>query len=259
MKADADSCLYSGLASVAWEKAFGEPGALKTADYLLMAGPIGKYIISGSLHAEQQQVVFRYPDLLGSLWEKSITPEQLDHIEAAFPEGLTEMECVLPAWELNINRHMVLHLVEAVRQNDPCWTWSMFGFEQLWNRLLQWMSQGSHPEATMLNAFTAFNTATAAAPEFMSDSLSDVADEAHGGSATSPFQPIARFDRATYELILPSLLHVSTPIELADGKELTLELANTLITTTGGRSCTSSTCRTLSFALPSRTTSPTRA
>ena len=41
-------------------------------------------------------------------------------IEYIMPQVLTELECQMPAWELDINRHNVLHLTEAVRQNGSC-------------------------------------------------------------------------------------------------------------------------------------------
>ena len=214
--------MHTGLPSVDFSKAFGESGALKTSEYLLLGGPIGKYILSGSMHTVQQRAVFEYLDLLGTLWEKSVSLEKLAQLETDLPRLLTELECHLPAWEMDINRHMMLHLMECVRQNGPCWTWSMFGFERLWNRLTQWMSQRSHPEATMLNAFKAYKTVMTAAPEVAADMISDPQDEAHGGPAVTPFTCMtASFDRATFELKLPSFLqqHDSTPITLSDGKQ----------------------------------------
>ena len=104
-------------------------------------------------------------DLLGSPWEKEISFDRLAELEAELPELLSELERLLPAWDLDINCHMMLHLVEHILLNGPCWTWSMFGYERLWGRLMKWMPQTSQFEATMLNAFKAFKTATAAAPE----------------------------------------------------------------------------------------------
>ncbi len=51
--------VVAGLSGVHFEKAFGAPGALKTSEYLLLAGPVGKYILQGAFHAEQEEVVFR--------------------------------------------------------------------------------------------------------------------------------------------------------------------------------------------------------
>ena len=143
MRDDEHSCLFSGLASVAFQKAFGDPGALKTSEYLLLCGPIGKYILQDTMHPQQQRAVFRYLDKLGLMWQKTITRQALQELEREMPVLLAELEYTLPAWELDINRHMMQHLVESIRQHGPCWTWSMFGFERLWGRLVKWMSQVS--------------------------------------------------------------------------------------------------------------------
>lgn len=44
--------------------------------------------------------------------------QQLDHLESAIPEVLTELSIVLPSWELDMNRHMMLHMVSA--KFGPC-------------------------------------------------------------------------------------------------------------------------------------------
>ena len=49
MRNDSDSCMYTGLATVDFSRAFGAAGSLKTSEYLLFGGPIGKYILSGSM------------------------------------------------------------------------------------------------------------------------------------------------------------------------------------------------------------------
>ena len=56
----------------------------------------------------------------------------------------------------------------------------MFGWERLWHKLLQLMSQKTHPEATMLKAFKAMKTASAALPEWGAD-LVECVDEHLGG------------------------------------------------------------------------------
>ena len=68
MRNDPNSCLYTGLASVDFEKAFGGTGALKTSEYILMAGPVGKYILQGVFHEEQQRVVFRFASGVSLSW-----------------------------------------------------------------------------------------------------------------------------------------------------------------------------------------------
>ena len=104
-------CVPSELAGVHFEKGFGSPGALKSSEYVLLAGPMGKYLLEGCLHSEQEAAVFQYLDLLGIFWEKTISEEQLQHLEKQVPVALAELELVLPAWELDMNRHLVTHLV----------------------------------------------------------------------------------------------------------------------------------------------------
>lgn len=139
---------------------------------------------------------------------------RLKQLEEQVPEVLAELESFWPTWELNINRHMVIHLAEAVRRHGPCWAWSMFGFERLWGRLSLSETQTSHPEATMVNAWKAFITCCVARPE--------MATELHSISwnlVVPPQHPSlpTTFDRAVYELKLPSFMQssVSTPITLS--------------------------------------------
>ena len=47
---------------------------------------------------------YRYLDVLGLLWEKQISEEQLQHLERSIPEVLADLERLLPSWELDINR-----------------------------------------------------------------------------------------------------------------------------------------------------------
>ena len=135
------------------------------------------------------------------------------------PVALAELELVLPAWELDMNRHMVTHLAEAVRRHGPCWGWSMFGFERLWGRLTKWMTQTSHPEATMVNAWKAFITCCVARPERATELHSTSDEEPHAGLEAIPFhyRPTT-FDRQTYKLQLPAFMYntAGTPITLSD-------------------------------------------
>ena len=48
-------------------------------------------------------------DLLRQVWGKQITMGQLDHLEQAIPEVLTDLECLFPAWELDMTRCPLLY------------------------------------------------------------------------------------------------------------------------------------------------------
>ena len=154
-------CLPRGIASVNF---VGETGTLKSAEYLLLAGPYIEYLLEGCFALPVQAVVFKFLDLLGLLWVKTISQDTLTMLEERIPIVLTQLQILLPAWELNMNRHTLLHLKGygvAIR----CWTWPIFGMERLWKHLTDWMTQKSHPEGTMLNAHNAFKSACIALQE----------------------------------------------------------------------------------------------
>ena len=217
-------CLPHGMTAVHFEKAFGVGGQLKSAEYLLLAGPYGKYLMQGCFHSEVQAAVFKYLDLLGLLWQKSISLDALDTLESAMLKVLAELEELLPAWELDMNRHKMIHLVKAVRTNGPCWAWAMFGFERFWKHLTDWMTQTSHPEATMFNAHFAFKATCLSLPEMEAKSLLSDRDDAllegHGCAAPNLFyHKLCTFDRLTNELILPEFLQAqpaSVKITMSD-------------------------------------------
>lgn len=219
-------CLPRGIASVEFEKAFGYPGKVITSEYLLLAGPYGKYLLEDCFHPEVQAVVFEYLDLLGLMWEKTIMDSDLKKLESRLPIVLTMMEVLLPAWELDLNRHHMIHLVAAIRANGPCWVWAMFGFERFWKHLTDWMTQKSHPEATIFNAHYAFKAACLALPEVAEQLLADQEQElweGHGAQSVSMAfsHDLQTFDHQTNELILPSFLQANhgVSIQLADSHD----------------------------------------
>lgn len=61
MRYDDVVCLPAGIKSVEFEKAFGEPGQFNTWEYLLLAGPYGKYLLEECFSPEVQAAVFEYP------------------------------------------------------------------------------------------------------------------------------------------------------------------------------------------------------
>lgn len=79
------------------------------------------------MHAEVQAAAFKYLDLLGVFWEKTITEERLQQLKQQMPQVFAQLELLLPAWELDMNRHMILHLAESA----SALAWPRFGFERL--------------------------------------------------------------------------------------------------------------------------------
>ena len=165
----------------------------------MLAGPYGKYLLEDCFHPEVQVVVFEYLDLLGLMWEKTITGSDLRKLECRLPIVLTMMEVLLPAWELDLNRHHMVHLVAAIRANGPCWVWAMFGFERFWKHLTDWMTE--------------------VAEQLLADEEHELW-EGHGAQSVSTAfsHDLQTFDHQTNELILPSFLQTvqGVSIQLAD-------------------------------------------
>jgi hypothetical protein len=73
--------------------------------------------------------------------------------------ALADMEELYPAWDLDINRHMVLEIARHRARSGPLWALTMFPFERMWKRLIDWMKQVVHPEATMIRSYRAYRAA----------------------------------------------------------------------------------------------------
>ena len=134
-----------------------------------------EHLLERCFSPDVQQVVFEYLHLLGLMWEKSTSTETLSHLEKRLPIMLTMLEDLLPSWELDINRHQIIHLVAAIRANGPCWVWAMFGFERFWKHPKDWLTQPTNIEAVMWDAHAAFKAACLALPELAEELLDDAA------------------------------------------------------------------------------------
>ena len=141
--------------------------------------------LQGYLPPDMEAVLFRYFDVIAKLGAKEISHSAAIALEAEVKESLAEMELTFPAWELDINRHMILHLAESIKVRGPPWATAMWAYERFWNRMLQWKSQNNQPEAVMINTFKAFKTAVKVC-------------------GTSQ---INTFDRLTDEVLVPAYVH----------------------------------------------------
>lgn len=212
-RADDVSSSPSGVASVCFDKAVGTAGNLKSSEYLLLAGPIGKYLLERCLSAVQA-AVFEYLHLIGLLCQKTISCQKLDQLEQRICVVLTQLEILLLSWELSMNKlvhvlylvkHNMLHLAQAVRANGPCWAWSMFGFERFWWHLRTWMSQYLHPAAVIFNAHIDFKAAFLALPvidDAELDGERDTAAAQNEQSSDCLYHKLTSFYCATNELLL---------------------------------------------------------
>lgn len=198
-------------ASTAFGKAFGAVGGLKMHEWLLLAGPIGKFGLHGAIpSADVAQVIFTYLDLLGSLWAKSFTRQQVADLVQSSKRLLADLEAYLPAYELNINRHMMQHLVPAIWEWGPPWVWSAFGFERLWGRMCEWLMNKTYPEASIHLGVRALQI-----------SLRHLGTSVDSSGIPYRYH-IVSFDRETNATVLPGYLESSflESIVMSDGGKL---------------------------------------
>ena len=71
---DVQSCIPSKVRSIQFINAFDRIGTLKSADYIIRAGPIGKYQSYGCLRTrvQERKAIFNYLDIIGLLWAKTM-------------------------------------------------------------------------------------------------------------------------------------------------------------------------------------------
>ena len=126
--------LPSEIASTQLHLIFKTPGWLKMHDWILIIGPVMKYLLRGLLAPPQRGALFRYIDVLSRSWRRSITVECQQGLIRDAKIALADMEFFFPAWHLNINRHIVLHIIERFGFSGPGWLFTTFPYERMWKR-----------------------------------------------------------------------------------------------------------------------------
>ena len=203
---DGGALMPEELATADFQKGFGAPGSLKSHEWLLLAGPLGKYALQGCIQGREARVVFAYLDFLGALWAKVF---RRDHVEALISQGrrlLAQLELLFPAWELDINRHMMQHLLNGIMEWGPPWTWSAFGYERLWGRMCEWLLNKAWPEASIMLGMRALQTSL----QYLSRLPCYQATTDDMPDRVSLYYALISFDRATNALLLPGYLKSSS-------------------------------------------------
>lgn len=184
--------------STSIDQCFSMPSTLKMHDWMILAGPIGKYALQGMMGEKQRAAVFAFFDLLSAVWCRRISVRDAQSLTSQAYRIMAELEVLLPAWELDITRHMLLHMIEQISSKGPLWAWSMWAYERLWNRLLQWKTQKTHPEATIANQFKAFKVAITSLSRFAACGANVFGDDL--------LEYCRTFERDTNSILLPDYL-----------------------------------------------------
>lgn len=195
----------SSLSTIRFWKVFENTGHLKMQEHIVLLGPIGKYLLQGLLPEEQQNALFTYMDNLGRLWSRSLLSSQLSDLRGSVCDSLVGMEVAFPGWELNLNRHNVIHIADACSMIGPTPTFSTFFFERLWARLSRWLKQKVQPEKNMMRSYKAYVSTTA----YLSKNVA-------GPSSKSPFSPTSflqdeddELERSVDAVLMPQFMDTS--------------------------------------------------
>lgn len=126
--------LPAEVAYMQMDLVFKTPGWLKMHDWLVLAGPIMKYLLQDCFHLAQRHVLFNYIDVLSRLWSRTVSDSSSAQLSIDTKAALADMEAMFPAWELDLNRHMVSHVADSSPDSGPSWALTSFPYERFWKR-----------------------------------------------------------------------------------------------------------------------------
>jgi hypothetical protein len=135
------------------------PGWLKTHEFFMLSGLIGKYALLGTVDEEQYTAACAVLDACSALWQVEVKKAHMERLKEQVHLAVARFELVVPAWEMDIMLHLLLHVVDRMQRCGPCWSFSMFSFERMWGAIDKWRTQQRHMEACIMNAFRAYRVA----------------------------------------------------------------------------------------------------
>jgi len=189
------------LSSIRVHLLLSTPSYLKMHEHIMCLGPVAKYILQGLMPEPQETALFHYFDCLGNLWRRNQVTQEVGTLIQETKDALALMEAAFPAWELDINRHSIIHVAEATSVCGPSPTFTTFVFERMWGRMGNWLSQRAYPEASMMQQYMVYKmTSQHQRRELVCDPT----------------------DRAVDSALLPGFLDDSGECRVADGEECTL-------------------------------------
>ena len=124
----------------------------KSHTWSLVAGPIGMYLFM-TIKATTYELneafieVLRVMHLLG---RKTISKDELHDLQEAVVTAVANAEFWVPASELDIKLHNLLHFVDKIRDTGPVGPTSMWVYESMWHNLGQQATKRDTPEVTCL-------------------------------------------------------------------------------------------------------------
>jgi hypothetical protein len=94
------------------------------------------------------------------LQRKQFTASELQELEGEVLLAICMIEAFLPINEMDIKLHALLHLTQKIRNSGPLWTTSMFPYEGMWSKLVNWATNQASPELSLLRNFCDYELAS---------------------------------------------------------------------------------------------------
>lgn len=140
-------------------------GSAKSAAWITLAGPLGKCLLAGLFPrvagqaSQVEAVLMEYLDIISEAWEYVTSVSASQGLESRLAECLSKLELELPSWELNINRHNMMHMFEGVQRFGPLWSWSMFADERSWHWMGTLIKNVARPAASCMQRWRLYHLA----------------------------------------------------------------------------------------------------
>jgi hypothetical protein len=94
-------------------------------------------------------------DFFNKLWQKVVDPEELDCMQEDIARILSNLEMFFPPSFFDVMVHLTVHLVDEIKYCGPMFLHNMYPFEWYMGILKRYCRNRCHPEASILQGYTA--------------------------------------------------------------------------------------------------------
>jgi hypothetical protein len=135
----------------------------KSHALMVFASSMGMYVLaalygSGQCNP-QQEAIGRLLIVCSALQAKTWTKEKVEEVRSQVLMAICCVEAYLPATELDLKLHALVHLPDKILKTGPLWVTSMFVYESMWGHFGRWSRNQCHLELSMLRSFMSFEVA----------------------------------------------------------------------------------------------------
>lgn len=121
------TCRWQGLlttqlfSSSVWHM-YGESGACKAHDFVLLSGPFMMYALQNRLSTGPREALCMLIEAISRLWAMSFMQSELPKLKASIQ---------FPGAQHNIVQHRVHHIADGIKLHVPPWASAMWPFQRM--------------------------------------------------------------------------------------------------------------------------------